>query len=76
MHIPDGFLSSPVVGGIALSSGAIALAVKRGNRRFGDRHIPLMGVMGAFIFVAQMLNFPVLGGHWGILLWRLLLLSS
>ena len=69
MHIPDGFLSLPVsaISG-AFSVGGIALAVKRLARAVGDRLIPLMGVMAAFIFAAQMFNFPVAGGTSGHLL--------
>lgn len=66
MHIPDGFISTPVaVGGIAVAAGAVAYAVKATNRRLGERQVPLMGVLAAFIFAAQMLNFPVAGGTSG-----------
>jgi cobalt/nickel transport system permease protein len=69
MHIPDGFLSAPVAGaGFALSAVAVAVAVRRTNRTLGDRSAPLMGVMAAFIFAAQMMNFPVAGGTSGHLL--------
>lgn len=66
MHIPDGFLSTPVaVGGIAIAAGSVAYAVKATGRRLGEKQIPMMGVLGAFIFAAQMLNFPVAGGTSG-----------
>ncbi len=66
MHIPDGFLSHSVNAvTFALSSGACAYGVKRVNRSFGEREVPLMGVTAAFIFAAQMLNFPVAGGTSG-----------
>jgi len=69
MHIPDGFLNLPVsVGAGALSVGGLALALKRLKNRIGERLIPLMGVMAAFIFAAQMFNFPVAGGTSGHLL--------
>src|SRR5210317_1239568 len=69
MHIPDGFLSIPVSGATGiLSLGGIVLAVKRLARAVGDRLIPLMGIMAAFIFAAQMINFPVAGGTSGHLL--------
>ncbi len=69
MHIPDGFLSL-MIAGIAwlLSIAALAYAVVRTNRQLGERQVPLMGVMAAFIFAAQMLNFPVAGGTSGHLL--------
>jgi cobalt/nickel transport system permease protein len=66
MHIPDGFVSGPVAGvGFALAGVAIGLAVWRTNRTLGERFVPLMGVMAAFIFAAQMMNFPVAGGTSG-----------
>jgi cobalt/nickel transport system permease protein len=69
MHIPDGFVSGPVAGvGFALSGVAIAVAVRATNRSLGERTVPLMGVMAAFIFAVQMMNFPVAGGTSGHLL--------
>jgi cobalt/nickel transport system permease protein len=66
MHIPDGFISTPVVvTGIAVAAGSVAYAVKAANKRMGEKQIPMMGVLAAFIFAAQMLNFPVLGGTSG-----------
>ena len=69
MHIPDGFLTLVTAGmGWALSILVLAYAVARTNRQLGERQVPLMGVMGAFIFAAQMLNFPVAGGTSGHLI--------
>jgi len=69
MHIPDGFLSAPVAGaGFLLTAAAVTVAVRRTNRTLGERSVPLMGVMAAFIFAAQMMNFPVAGGTSGHLL--------
>jgi len=66
MHIPDGFLDTKTWVSLgAISAGFIALSVARTNRKMGEKHIPLMGVMAAFIFAAQMLNFPVAGGTSG-----------
>ncbi len=60
MHIPDGFLSTPVWAGMdAAALPAVAYAVRRAQRNFEDARIPLLGVMGAFVFAAQMINFPV-----------------
>ncbi|MFQ3663608.1 MAG: energy-coupling factor ABC transporter permease [Chloroflexaceae bacterium] len=68
MHIPDGFLSAPVaLLWWVLTVAALAVAVQHA-RGFDERRVPLMGVMAAFIFAAQMLNFPVLGGTSGHLL--------
>ena len=60
MHIPDGFLSAPVWGGMALvSAPAVAWAARRAGATLDERRVPLLGVMGAFVFAAQMVNFPV-----------------
>ena len=69
LHIPDGFLSGPVAGlGYGLAAVFVALAVWRTNRSLGEKSVPLMGVTAAFIFAAQMINFPVAGGTSGHLL--------
>jgi cobalt/nickel transport system permease protein len=66
MHIPDGFISMPVAAvGIVVAAGSVAYAVKATNKKMGEKQIPLMGVLAAFIFAAQMLNFPVAGGTSG-----------
>lgn len=69
LHIPDGFLSLPValVTGI-IALGLIVVSLKQTERTYADRLVPLMGVSAAFIFAAQMVNFPVLGGTSGHLL--------
>lgn len=70
MHMADALLS-PSVGGImwATTAGAIAFCAKKVQQDLDDRKIPLMGVLGAFIFAAQMINFtiPATGssGHLG-----------
>jgi len=66
MHIPDGFLTI-VVSLIfwVVTIVMVGLAVSKTNRTLGEKQIPLMGVMAAFIFAAQMLNFPVAGGTSG-----------
>ncbi len=69
MHIPDGFLSIAVsLVCWALTVSLLAVAVRRTQAAFGERQIPLMGIMAAFIFAAQMINFPVAGGTSGHLL--------
>jgi cobalt/nickel transport system permease protein len=66
MHIPDGFLSNGInAATFVISAGACTYGVKRVNRNFGEREVPLMGVTAAFIFAAQMINFPVAGGTSG-----------
>jgi cobalt/nickel transport system permease protein len=60
MHIPDNFLSPPVWATLdAVSIPAVGLMVRQAGRELEDRRIPLLGVMGAFVFAAQMINFPV-----------------
>ena len=66
MHIPDGFVNAPVAvatGVVAVAT--IAVAVKVTNKKVGEKQVPMMGVLAAFIFAAQMLNFPVAGGTSG-----------
>lgn len=69
MHVPDGFIDLPV----SLAAGAIAVAgvgisVRGARRELDDRAAPLAGLVAAFIFAAQMLNFPVASGTSGHLL--------
>ena len=66
LHIPDGFLST-VVSLVfwLLTIIAVAIAINKTDKTLGERQIPLMGIMAAFIFAAQMLNFPVAGGTSG-----------
>jgi cobalt/nickel transport system permease protein len=69
LHIPDGFLSVAIaLVAWVLAVGVLALAVQKSQAAFDDRRVPLMGVMAAFIFAAQMINFPVAGGTSGHLL--------
>lgn len=69
LHTPDGFLTPAVsiVMWIAVAL-AIAVAVRNTNRTLDDRAVPLMGVTAAFIFAAQMVNFPIFPGTSGHLL--------
>ncbi len=60
MHIPDGFLSLPVWGGLAAATApAVAWASRRAGSDPAAGAAPRMGVLGAFVFAAQMINFPV-----------------
>lgn len=62
MHMADALLT-PAVGGTmwVVSAGAIAFASARLRRERDDRKAPLMGVLGAFLFAAQMINFAIPG---------------
>jgi cobalt/nickel transport system permease protein len=70
MHMADA-LVSPAVGGMlwAASGGLIAYSAREVRRSLDERRVPLMGVLGAFVFAAQMINFTIPGtgssGHLG-----------
>jgi cobalt/nickel transport system permease protein len=69
MHIPDGFLDLRTAASTGLLSvSGLALALGRLRRGLPRRRIPLMGLSAAFLFAAQMLNFPVAAGTSGHLL--------
>ena len=69
MHIPDGFLTNRMALSLdALSAASILYAARRLKLEPSVRMIPIMGVLSAFVFAAQMLNFPVFGGTSGHLL--------
>jgi len=66
MHIPDGFLNAGTMAGTAVvSAGGLANAVRVVSKKLGEKQMPLMGILAAFVFAAQMLNFPVAGGTSG-----------
>ena len=70
MHMADALIS-PVVGGamLAASAGVAAYSINKIQTDLDEKKIPLMGVMGAFVFAAQMINFAIPGtgssGHLG-----------
>ena len=69
MHLPDGFINTgTAVVADVIAIGGLAIAVKQGAKTLDDRQIPLAGLVAAFIFAVQMLNFPVAGGTSGHLL--------
>jgi len=69
MHIPDGFLSNEVAAVMSvLGIAAIAVALRMANRDLYEEKVPMLGLLAAFIFAVQMLNFPVAGGTSGHLL--------
>ncbi|MFI2348377.1 energy-coupling factor ABC transporter permease [Streptomyces sp. NPDC019443] len=78
MHVPDGFINAPVsvAAGVA-AAGAVAVSLRGARRELGaspvalagaERTAPLAGLVAAFIFAVQMLNFPVAAGTSGHLL--------
>jgi cobalt/nickel transport system permease protein len=59
VHIPDGYLSTAVWTTMdVLAAPAVIGIARQAQRRFDDARAPLLGVMGAFVFAAQMINFP------------------
>ena len=66
MHIPDGILNIATLTTTAVvSAGGVAGAIKFTKDKLKEKQVPLMGVLAAFIFAAQMLNFPIVGGTSG-----------
>ncbi|MEX2973107.1 energy-coupling factor ABC transporter permease [Streptomyces sp. C184] len=79
MHVPDGFINAPVsaaTGAVAAAAVAVSLRGARrelagaaqGSGTGAERTAPLAGLVAAFIFAVQMLNFPVAAGTSGHLL--------
>ncbi|MFJ8075302.1 energy-coupling factor ABC transporter permease [Streptomyces sp. NPDC096176] len=78
MHVPDGFINAPVsVAAGVVAAGAVAVSLRGARRELGgspvalagaDRTAPLAGLVAAFVFAVQMLNFPVAAGTSGHLL--------
>ena len=69
MHIPDGFLDAKT---LAVTTGLAAIgvtaAVRQARTQLPPRKVPLLGVTAAFVFAAQMVNFPIAGGTSGHLI--------
>ncbi|WP_222720626.1 energy-coupling factor ABC transporter permease [Actinomadura sp. HBU206391] len=69
MHVPDGFIDAPVsLGAGVVAAAGIAVCLRGARRELDDRTAPLAGLTAAFVFAAQMLNFPVAAGTSGHLL--------
>jgi cobalt/nickel transport system permease protein len=69
VHIPDGFLDARTVTVTgALAAAGVATALRRSRIELPPRKVPLLGLTAAFVFAAQMVNFPVAGGTSGHLL--------
>ena len=69
MHAPDGFLTAgTAVGTGVLSAGAVGVALRQSRDSLRDAQVPLAGLAGAYVFAAQMFNFPVAAGTTGHLL--------
>ncbi|WP_371592933.1 energy-coupling factor ABC transporter permease [Streptomyces virginiae] len=69
MHVPDGFINAPVsVAAGVVAAAAVAVSLRGARRELDERTAPLAGLVAAFIFAVQMLNFPVAAGTSGHLL--------
>ncbi|HHY84787.1 MAG TPA: hypothetical protein GYA07_04525 [Verrucomicrobia bacterium] len=69
MHIPDGFLDGKTAGvAAALSVCGVGMALRQVKRELPPRKTSLLGLSAAFLFAAQMVNFPILGGTSGHLI--------
>ncbi|MEX2276086.1 MAG: energy-coupling factor ABC transporter permease [Actinomycetota bacterium] len=69
MHIPDGFIDAGVSAGAGVAAaGGIGVCLKKTADTLEDKQAPLAGLVAAFIFAVQMLNFPVAAGTSGHLL--------
>ena len=69
LHAPDGFLNIPTAAATAIISVvAVGIALRMTGRTLRDKQVPLAGIAAAFIFAAQMFNFPVAAGTTGHLL--------
>ncbi|WP_216656560.1 energy-coupling factor ABC transporter permease [Nocardioides marmotae] len=60
MHVPDGFLDAPtsVATGV-VAAAAVGVALRKARTELDDRAAPMAGLVAAFVFAAQMINFPV-----------------
>lgn len=69
MHVPDGFLdaSTSVATGV-VAAAAIGVSLAKARRELDDKTAPMAGLVAAFIFAVQMLNFPVASGTSGHLM--------
>lgn len=69
MHIPDGFIDiGTSIGAGTASIAGVSVAVRKSSNYLEDKQIPMAGLVAAFVFAVQMLNFPVAGGTSGHLL--------
>ena len=73
MHIPDGFVSGEInTVTYAISAVTVGIAASKAGKNLEEKSVPLVGITAAFVFAAQMLNFPVAGGTSGHFLGALL----
>ncbi|MBA3233399.1 MAG: energy-coupling factor ABC transporter permease [Propionibacteriales bacterium] len=69
MHVPDGFIDAPTSAATAaVAVVAVAVALRKAGNELDERTAPMAGLVAAFVFATQMLNFPVGAGTSGHLL--------
>jgi cobalt/nickel transport system permease protein len=69
MHIPDGFIDGPA----SLAAGLVAIvlvawSLRMTSKTLDEREVPVVGLVAAFVFALQLLNFPIANGTSGHLL--------
>jgi cobalt/nickel transport system permease protein len=73
VHIPDGFINAPTsLAAGAAAAGGVGVSLRKAAQTLQERQAPLAGLVAAYIFAVQMLNFPVAAGTSGHLLGGLL----
>ncbi len=66
MHIPDGFIDAGTsLGAGVVAAGGVAVALRRSANTLTERQAPLAGLVAAYVFAVQMINFPVAAGTSG-----------
>lgn len=69
MHVPDGFFNAPTsVATGAVAAVGVGVALRKARAELDDRTAPMAGLVAAFVFAGQMINFPVGAGTSGHLL--------
>jgi cobalamin biosynthesis protein CbiM len=69
VHVPDGFIDAPVcLAAAAIAVAGVGLSLSRAREELGDRTAPVAGLVAAFVFAGQMVNFPIASGTSGHLL--------
>ncbi len=69
VHIPDGFINAPTsLAAGAVAAGGVGVSLRRAAHTLQERQAPLAGLVAAYIFAVQMLNFPVAAGTSGHLI--------
>lgn len=69
MHVPDGYLNLATSAAAGVTAvGGVGASLRWAGRALGDRQVPVAGLAAAFVFVVQMVNFPVAAGTTGHLI--------